>query len=110
MNNITIIDPQKVQKNISGSISELGRPEAWKSASERNDNPVSRFFALLAQGKKSRQAAINAMCAHCMGCTAKEQGFREEDWIEPGFRMQIRNCSSQGCSLWEFRPFRGGVK
>jgi hypothetical protein len=107
MNNTPIISPLKVQETNSESISESGRPKAWKSASERNDNPVSRFFALLTNGKKSRKAAIDAMCAHCMGCTAKEQGYRAEDWIEPGFREQIRTCSAPGCPLWEFRPFRG---
>jgi hypothetical protein len=100
------IDPQIAQIGISESVSRLGLPKVRKTTSKRNDNPVSRFFALFTHGKKLRQAAMNAMCAHCMGCTAKEQGFREEDWIEPGFRKQIRNCSSFGCPLRPFRPYQ----
>ena len=34
----------------------------------------------------SMRAAINAMCAQCMGCT--------EQMIEPGFRTEIRDCSA----------------
>jgi hypothetical protein len=107
MNNKPIIDLLNVQKNNSKSTSEPRRPNAQKSTSERNDNPVSRYFALQTNGKKSMRAAVNAMCSHCMGCTAKEQGYSDEDWIEPGFRKLIRNCTSTGCPLWEFRPYRG---
>jgi len=108
MNNAAIIGIKKAQKNISECVSEFEEPEAPKSNLERNDNPVSRFFAITNHGKKLRQAGINAMCAHCMGCTAKEQG--EKDWIEPGFREQIRGCSSFGCPLWGLRPYQRGVK
>ena len=107
MNNTPIISPLKVQKNISESTCESERPKVWNSASERNDNPVSRHFALLTINRRSMRAAFDAMCAHCMGCTAKEQGYGEEDWIEPGFRKLIRNCTSPGCPLWEFRPYQG---
>ena len=108
MNTNPIINPLKVQKNDSESIFASGQPKAWKSTSERNDNPVSRHHALLASGKRSMRAAIDAMCAHCMGCTAKEQGLGEDDWIEPGFRKSIRNCTSPGCPLRGLRPFQGG--
>ena len=106
MNNTQIIDQLKVQKNDSESTSESERPKAWKSTSERNDNPVSRHYALLTKGKRSMRTAIDAMCSHCMGCTAKEQGFSQDDWIEPGFRNLIRDCSSRGCPLRGFRPFQ----
>ena len=100
------IDAEIGQMDISESTSDLGRPKARKTTSKRNDNPVSRFFKLLAQGKATRKTTIHAMCAHCMGCSAKEQGFPQGDWIEPGFREQIRSCSSSGCPLGVFRPFQ----
>jgi len=106
MYNSPRIDPKIAQTGISESISGLGRPKARETTSKRNDNPVSRFFKQKAQGKISRKAANDAMCAHCVGCTAKEQGFQQEDWIEPGFREQIRNCSSFGCPLRPFRPYQ----
>ena len=57
-------------------------------------NPLIR-----AQGKpKSLRAAVNAMCAACMGCTAET--------IEPGFRDEIRNCSASHCPLWLHRPYQ----
>ncbi len=101
-----IISTIKVQKLDCESTSDPGQPKAWESSSERNDNPVSRHFALLTNGKRSLRAAVNAMCGHCMGCKAKEQGYSEEDWIEPGFRKQIRTCSAHACPLWEFRPYQ----
>jgi hypothetical protein len=100
------IDPQIAQIGISESVSRLGLPKVRKTTSKRNDNPVSRFFKQKVQSKISRKAANDAMCAHCMGCTAKEQGFPQEDWIEPGFRKQIQNCCSHSCPLWDFRPFK----
>jgi hypothetical protein len=110
-----MIDSQKNSPEIgltevSGSISDTSGPKTRKTTSERNHNPVSRLFALLAEGKRSPTAAIAAGCAHCMGCTAKEQGQGMKDWIEPGFREQIRNCTSSGCPSWQFRPFQGGAK
>ena len=61
----------------------------------RNHNPVERFFALA----PSRKRAIEAMCASCMGCT--------HDYLEDGFKKEIRNCSSQSCPLYLFRPYQG---
>ena len=46
----------------------------------------------------SKALAIKAMCSSCMGCDAKHR--------EPGFVEDIRDCSSQGCPLWIFRPYR----
>lgn len=57
-------------------------------------NPMVRNLG----NKTSLRAAIDAMCAHCMGCSTDE--------IEPGFRDDIRNCSAPGCPLWNFRPFQ----
>ena len=104
-------DSQKISPEIglievSESSSDPTEPKTRKTTSERNHNPVSRLFTLLAEGKRSPTAAIAAGCAYCMGCTAKAQGRGMEDWIEPGFREQIRNCSSFGCPFWEFRPFK----
>ena len=61
----------------------------------RNHNLVERFFALA----PSRKRAIEAMCASCMGCT--------HDYLEDGFKKEIRNCSSQSCPLYLFRPYQG---
>jgi len=104
------INAQNGQTNASECISEEDRPILQKSKRKRNDNPVSRFYALLAQGKQSRKAADDAFCAHCMGCTAKEQGPNYEDWIEPGFRALIRDCTTTGCPKWVFRPYQRGAK
>ena len=58
-------------------------------------NPVLRYE----QSKnKTRKAAINAMCAHCMGCTSKS--------IERGFASNIKHCSVQNCPLYVFRPYQ----
>ena len=48
--------------------------------------------------KRTRQRAIKAMCAHCMGCT--------KDHIEPGFRECVRNCTSVNCPLHFYRPYQ----
>ena len=56
-------------------------------------NPIKLFDA-----KQTRQRAIKAMCAACMGCT--------RDRLEPGFRDDIRRCSSTGCPLYIFRPYQ----
>ena len=60
----------------------------------REGNPIRRF--LLAGG--SRKAAIDAMCAHCMGCTV--------DSVEPGYQAAIKHCRSESCPLWRFRPYQ----
>lgn len=72
---------------------ELNPPETgW----ERR-NP---FKALKAK-PNSRKLAIHAMCASCMGCT--------EEMPEPGWRGGVRECSSMGCPLYNFRPFAQGL-
>ena len=60
----------------------------------RNHNPVDRFFTLT----PTRKRAIEAMCASCMGCT--------KNHLEDGFKSEIRNCSTQDCSLYSFRPYK----
>ena len=58
-------------------------------------NPILRFRA-----NSTRKNAIHAMCAHCMGCT--------DESIEPGFRADIRSCTSTKCPLHSFRPYQAG--
>ena len=67
-------------------------PETKPSAPEHN--PIIRARAK----PNSLRAAVNAMCAACMGCT--------EQMIEPGFRNEIRDCSSRDCPLWAKRPYQ----
>lgn len=67
-------------------------PVVERKATE--SNPMVRFR----DGKQTRSAAIKAMCAHCMGCTYTA--------IEPGFRASVRDCTSTGCPLHQFRPFQ----
>jgi hypothetical protein len=45
-------------------------------------NPLMQAMAK----PRSMRAAINAVCAACMGCTV--------DHIERGFRREIRNCTA----------------
>ncbi len=47
---------------------------------------------------KSLRLAVNAMCFHCMGCTAEN--------YEPGTKIAIRECTSTTCPLWHFRPYK----
>ena len=58
-----------------------------------NQNPIKRF-----QRTPTRKNAIDAKCAECMGCSS--------DYLEPGFRESISTCSSKGCPLYSFRPYR----
>ena len=53
----------------------------------RNHNPVKRYYIL----PKTPKRAIAAKCAGCMGCT--------KDYLEEGFKNEIRNCSAQACPL-----------
>lgn len=63
-------------------------------ATRPEHNPIVRNIG----NSKSLRAAIDAQCAHCMGCTA--------DHIEPGFRESIRDCSAPACPLFNFRPYQ----
>lgn len=99
------ISPEIHLTEVYESTSDPIETEPRNSKSNRNHNPVRRHFDLAAAGKATRKSAIHAMCAHCMGCTAKEQGYGP-DHIEPGFREQIRNCSSGGCTLMQYRPYQ----
>lgn len=56
-------------------------------------NPILRY-----DRRPTRKNAINAMCAHCMGCTREE--------LEVGFRNDVKNCASTECPLHRFRPFQ----
>jgi hypothetical protein len=53
---------------------------------------------ILYEAKPTRQRAIKAMCAACMGCTKEE--------LEQGFRQDIRDCTSVKCPLHRFRPYQ----
>ncbi len=57
-------------------------------------NPVRKFRQI----HSSRAAAIKAKCSQCMGCS--------DDYIEPGFRTQVRDCTAPDCALWGFRPWQ----
>lgn len=58
-------------------------------------NPIRRF-----QANPGRTLAIHAMCASCMGC--------DENHMEPGFRANIRECTTVKCPLHNYRPFQTG--
>ena len=58
-------------------------------------NPIQKSI----KNPNSFRAAINAMCAYCMGCT--------DDHLEAGFRSEIRDCSAPHCPLWKLRPYQG---
>lgn len=68
-------------------------------------NPIKRYYS-----KPTRKNSIHAMCSHCMGCTAFEQGGGYSDHLEPSFRTYIRDCSTLGCPLYKFRPFQSPSK
>ena len=60
--------------------------------------PIHNPYVRNIGNSTSLRRALDAMCAHCMGCT--------EDHLEPGFRHDIRDCSSKTCPLWRFRPYQ----
>jgi len=76
------------------SISGPLNPTANVLQAIPDQNPVRRAIG----NKTSRRDAINAFRAQCMGC--------DEDYLEPGFRTEIRNCTSRKCALWHFRPYQ----
>lgn len=57
-------------------------------------NPILRQKA-----SDTRKSAIEAMCAHCVGCT--------EHSVEEGFRSTIRDCENYVCPLFGWRPYQG---
>lgn len=67
------------------------------STVKAQNNPILAYDA----DPKSRAKAVKAMCAQCMGCTRDE--------IAPGFRDQVRDCTSQKCALYRFRPYQKKV-
>jgi len=58
-------------------------------------NPIVRY---LCSEKKTRKAAINAMCSHFMGFT--------DNYLNPNFAAKIRGCKAIFCPLYEFRPYQ----
>jgi hypothetical protein len=52
-------------------------------------NPIEKAK----QNQKSRVLAINAQCYDCMG--------RESGW-----RNMVKSCTSPGCPLFGFRPYK----
>jgi len=42
---------------------------------------------------KSRKYAINSFCYECMG-------------KEPGYSVEIRNCTAKDCPLYSWRPYQ----
>lgn len=56
-------------------------------------NPLVKYFS-----KPTRGQAIKAKCAECVGCTI--------EGVERGFRATIRDCTSNECPLWVFRPYQ----
>ena len=58
-------------------------------------NPIVKWEQ---SNKKSRQLAIAANCASCMGCS--------ETHMEPGFKKAISACTILNCPLWIFRPYQ----
>ncbi len=79
----------------------MSRRVSESGANKREMNPIKRYYV-----KSTRKAAINAMCAYCMGCMSTEQGNGSQDHLEPGFRTEIRNCSAPACPLFDYRPYQ----
>jgi hypothetical protein len=50
---------------------------------------------------RSLRKHINAMCAHCMGCTLES--------INPGFANEIKHCTAPQCPLFAVRPYQEKV-
>jgi hypothetical protein len=59
-----------------------------------NINPIKQYH----NNQNSRNYAIKAKCAECVGCTSNH--------IEKGFRESISSCSSYSCPLYKFRPYQ----
>ena len=78
----------------------LNNPETKKRALEARKGvaPENNLFVKNIGNTTSRQTAIAAMCAHCMGCNAKH--------MEPGYKQDIRNCKAVDCPLHGFRPYQ----
>ena len=75
----------------------ISEPEVKKAEM----NPIKRLYA-----RPTRKTAINAFCSTCMGSSASEQGEAFQDHLEPGFRIEIRNCLTPACPLYDFRPYQ----
>lgn len=56
-------------------------------------NPLIKYVE-----KPTRSNAIKAKCVECMGCTNYH--------LEPGFREEVRNCTSTSCPLYRYRPYQ----
>ena len=64
----------------------------------RQDGIEHNAFVKNIGNTKSMRLAVNAMCAHCMGCNAEH--------MESGYKKDVRDCKSTDCPLWHFRPYR----
>lgn len=56
-------------------------------------NPIQQFM-----NKQTRQRAIKAKCAECVGCTPTH--------VEAGFKQTIHECTAKACPLFKFRPYQ----
>lgn len=69
-------------------------PEEGEGKAAPDHNPINR----LKRSPHSLRLAINAKCAECMGCTPEA--------FAPGFRTDIRSCTSPDCPLYLVRPYQ----
>ena len=60
-------------------------------------HPIDRFLR-----RNTRKTAIDAFCAHCMG----EEINPPRKPQKPGYRTSIANCTSTGCPLHDWRPYK----
>lgn len=74
-------------------LAKVASGEIVKGAPEFN--PVRKWES---SPKTSKALAIEAMCAHCMGCTKHH--------LEPGFRKAVAECSAPHCPLHAVRPYK----
>lgn len=86
---------QSRHKILCGSI-YLGGARFLGTLMKKEHNPIVRLIKLEKAGKRSLRASIDAMCAHCMGCTSNS--------VESGFRREIRGCTAYNCPLHNVRP------
>ena len=59
----------------------------------RETNPLRQL-----DKKPTLRNGVRAMCAHCMGCTQTSR--------PSGLSRLIKECSSEGCPLYQFRPYQ----
>lgn len=85
---------------------DYGRQEEAKNTpnpllgAKRAESIENNLYVKNIGNTRSLRTALNAMCAHCMGCNA--------DHMEPNYKKDIKHCTSEGCPLWAFRPYKTG--